>query len=287
MQQSAKNPCALVFAGGGSHGAVQAGMLGELVNADVTFDFTVGASAGAINAAYFARHPTAPGVAQLQQLWRGLRRSDIMPLSARSAWNVVMRRDSIFTGGALRAFLSRHLPNYDFSNAALPLHVVACDQQNGAEVVISDGLVIDALMASAAIPGVFPCVSRDGRSLVDGGVTNNTPISTAVRLGAKRIIVLSTGYACALRAPLHGAISHMMNALNHLVSRQLVADIAHYRDTVEILVIPSLCPLDISSYDYSKAAWLIDHSAMLTAQWLSDGGLSQPESAHTSHQHLH
>lgn len=279
--------CALVFAGGGSHGAVQVGMLREIVTAGVAPDFVVGASAGAINAAWFSRNPTIEGVAELETLWRSVRRAEIMPMTPGGFWNFLRRADSLFDGKALRALFERRLGVYRFDDARVPLFVVATDALTGAEVVMSQGDVIDALMASTAIPGIFPCVRLGGRDLVDGGVANNTPISTAVRLGAERIVVLPTGYACALRQRPRGAASQAMNALNHLVARQLVVDIERYADKVEIVVAPSLCPLDVSSYDYSRCGELIERAAEQTRIWLADGGYGRRETPHDMHVHIH
>ena len=279
--------CALVFAGGGSHGAVQVGMLREIMAAGATVDFVVGASAGAINAAWFSRDPTPGGVAELESLWRAVKRADIMPVSLRGFWNVLRRADYLFDGKALRALFERRLGAYGFADARMPLHIVATDALTGAEVVMSQGDVVDALMASTAIPGVFPCVRLGDRELVDGGVANNTPISTAVRLGARRVIVLPTGYACALIQRPRGAASQAMNALNHLVTRQLIVDIERYADKVEIVVAPSLCPLDVSSYDYSRCGELIERAADQTRLWLSEGGYTRYETPRDTHVHIH
>jgi len=74
---------AFVFAGGGSLGAVQVGMLQALTEQGVQPDFVVGASAGAINAAFFAAYPTRDGADALDALWRGLKRRDVMPMGVR------------------------------------------------------------------------------------------------------------------------------------------------------------------------------------------------------------
>ncbi len=280
-------PTALVFAGGGSHGAVQVGMLREIVSAGARFDFVVGASAGAINAAYFARAPSLQTVERLETLWKAIRRSDIMPVTFRSLWNLVTHADAVFDGARLRTLLESCLTGYAFSDAATRLFIVATELLSGHEVVLSSGSVVDALMASTAIPGVFPSMHIDGHELVDGGVANNTPISTAVRLGARRVVVLATGYACALKPRPRGVTSHAMNALNHLVARQLAIDIERYADQVEIIVVPSLCPLEVSSYDYSRCDLLIERAAGQTRQWLREDGPLRRETASANHIHLH
>ena len=123
-----------------------------------------------------------------------------MPFSMRSLIAMLLRnRPHLVEADALRLLLEKNLPYRRIEQAALPLHIVATDVLSGREVVLSAGPVVDAVQASAAIPGVFPSVSIDGMELVDGGVANNTPISVAIALGARRIVVLPAGFACALR----------------------------------------------------------------------------------------
>ena len=144
----------------------------------------------------------------------------------------------------------------------MPLHIVASDMLTGEEVLLSSGSVVDAVLASAAIPGVFPPVRIDTRLLVDGGVANNTPISTAIKLGATRVVVLPTGFACAIGQIPTGAIARALHALSLLVSRRgSVHDAEHFANShVKLRIVPSLCPLHTSPYDYSSARALIAQS---------------------------
>jgi len=264
---------AFVFAGGGSLGAVEVGMLHALVGHGVRPDFAVGASAGAINAAYYAGDPSADGVTRLDRLWRGLTRAQVMPMRMRDLWRIALRRDFVVDPAGLRALLQRHLSYRMIEHAALPVHVVATDMVHGSEVLLSSGPVVDAVLASTAIPGVFPPVRIDGRELIDGGIANNTPISTAMRLGATRVIVLPTGFACALKRVPGGAVGRAMHALSMLVTRQLVTDIERFSGRVRLHVVPPLCPVDSSPYDYSACGALIDRAAGETREWLRRGGL--------------
>jgi NTE family protein len=278
---------ALVLAGGGSLGAVQAGMLGALCAVAEPIDFIVGASVGAINAGYFAADPTLAGARRLEAIWRSITRHDVMPLTLSNAMNVLRRRGYLFDNKALRALLERHIPYKLLENAAIPVHVVATDVLTGDEVVLSQGPAIEAILASAAIPGVFPSIRIGGRELVDGGIANNTPVSTAVHLGATRLIVLPTGFACALRVAPTGAAARAMHAISQLVSRQLVSDIAYYADKAKICVVPSLCPLDISPYDYSACAGLVDQAEARTRAWIEAGGLQTSGAPDSLLEHAH
>ena len=269
-----KTLTAFVFSGGGSLGAVEVGMLRELVRAGVAPDFVVGASAGAINAAFFAGMPNAEGVAALETLWCNIRRRDVMPFALASLFRILLRRqEHLVQNGALRRLLERSLPFEAIEDSPLPLHVVASDRLTGDEVMLSRGPLVDAILASSAIPGVFPPVTINGRQLVDGGVCSNTPIAAAVRLGATDIVVLPAGFACALQTPPRGWIGQTLHALSLVVARQLVHDIAHYAPQVRICVVPALCPLGVSSYDYGQCAALIERAATSTRSWLEGGGL--------------
>lgn len=279
---------AFVLAGGGSLGAVEVGMLQALLDWGETPSLLVGASAGAINAAYFAADPTRAGADKLERLWCTLNRRDVFPFNLRSVIGLLRRRDHLVGSHALRRLLEGHLPYRQLEDAAVPIHVVASDMLTGDEVVLSAGSVIDAVLASTAIPGVFPPMRIDGRLLVDGGVANNTPISTAIRLGATRIIVLPTGFACALNQIPSGAIARAMHALSLLVSRQLVHDAERFANgAVELRIVPSLCPLDTSPYDYSAARTLITQAKAGTQRWLEEGGLEHAGVPAQLHEHHH
>jgi NTE family protein len=279
---------AFVLAGGGSLGAVEVGMLGALTAQGEHADFIVGASAGAINGTYFAAEPTAAGVAKLERLWRSLKREDVLPFSFKSLIGLMSRREYVVDSGGLRRLLERHLSYRRIEEAAVPVYVVAADMLVGSEVLLSHGPVVDAVLASTAIPGVFPPVHIDGRDLVDGGVANNTPISTAMRLGADRIIVLPTGFACALKQPPRTAVGRALHALSLMVARQLTSDIERYANEVALHVVPPLCPVDTHGYDYSACGGLIDRAAQQTREWIADGGLTTPNGVpHQLVEHTH
>jgi NTE family protein len=267
---------AFVFAGGGSLGAVQVGMLKALMRIPVVPDFIVGASVGAINGAYFAAEPDAAGVARLERIWSRLHTADIFPFSIKNSLLAILgRRDHLVPPAFLKSLLQSELSCENLEAVRIPCHVVATNVLTGAEVAMTSGPMTTALLASAAIPGVFPSVAVDGDYLMDGGVANNTPISTAATLGAARIIVLPTGMSCALPRPPRGAVAAALHALNLLVMRQLVSDIEHFSGRVELIVLPPLCPVTVTAYDFSQTADLIRRSEAATRLWLKRNGLHE------------
>ncbi len=266
---------AFVLAGGGSFGAVQVGMLRELVKNGIVPDFVVGSSVGAINGAYFAGAPTPEGVAQLEAIWGALHRRDVFPFTWRSLAGLLARRDHLVDPRGLRALLERRLSYRNLEDAVISVHVVATDVLDGSTVRLSSGPAADAVLASCAIPAAFPPVHIGGRRLMDGGVASNTPISVAVELGAEHVIVLPTGFACTLESPPRGAIASALHAINLVVARQLVMDLERYRGQAEIVTVPPLCPLSWSPYDFSHAGELIEQTAAQTRRWLERRGLDQ------------
>jgi NTE family protein len=277
---------AFVFAGGGSLGAIEAGMLRELIASGERPDFLVGASAGAINSVFFAYQPHVAGAMRLEFLWRGIRRQQILPWSILSILGAA-RRTHLVNPTRLRSLLYEHFGSRTLEDADIPVHVVATEMKTGNEIVLSSGSAVDAVLASTAIPGVFPPVSLAGNILIDGGVANNTPISTAIRLGATRVVVLTTGFSCAERRQPKGALEHAMSALNLLVARQLVSDLERWATHAAIAVVPPLCPLDVSPYDYSQCGLLIDRAAAETRRWLTAGGLNRQEIPGALRPHSH
>ena len=274
MAQTGGPETAIVLAGGGSLGAVQVGMLKALARQRIVPDFVVGASVGAINGAYFAAEPNEEGVTRLERVWSRLHRADIFPFSPLNSLLAILgRRDHLVTSALLRSLVESELQCHRLEDARIPCYVVATDVLDGREVAIAAGPIATALLASAAIPAVFPPVPLDGRHLMDGAVTNNTPISTALKLGATRVIVLPTGMSCALERPPRGAIALALHALNLLVMRQLLSDIERFSDRAELIVVPPLCPVSISAYDFSQTADLIHRAEAATRLWLKKNGL--------------
>jgi len=267
---------AFVFAGGGSLGAVQVGMLRALTEAGVIADLVVGASVGAINAAYYAGGRDLAGVGRLEGIWRGLRRHDVFPVTWRGLFGLLRGGEAVFDPTNLRRLVVDNVPFERLEDAPIPVHMVATNLR-GETVRLSSGPVVDAFLASAAIPAAFPLVHIGGELLMDGAVANNTPILTAALLGARRIIVLPTGFACALKERPRGAMAGAMHALTLVIAQQMVRDLREVSRTAEVLTVPTLCPLSVSPFDFSHGPELIDRAVEATRQWIAGGGLTRPD----------
>ena len=228
---------------------------------------------GAINAAYFAGNPTLEGLSGLEAIWRRLKRSDILCLGWRGLFGFLGQRDHLFSSYRFSRLLETHLPYRNLEDAALPLHVVATDVLTGEPLVLSRGPVTQALLASSAIPAAFAPVAFDGKLLVDGALSSNTPVRAAVACGARRLIVLPTTCAPPERNRLPGALASAMHAITLLMASQLAGEIAGLGSAVECHVVPVDSPIGISPFDFSRAPELIGRGYQTTKQWIDRGGI--------------
>jgi NTE family protein len=278
---------ALILTGGGSLGAVQVGMLRELMAADFRPNLIVAVSAGALNGAFLAEDPSIATVDRMAALWSRVTTREILGLSWRSLLALAGLRGHIADSRGLYGMLARELRAREFASLQIPLHVISAELTSGDSVVLSSGPLADAILASTAIPGVFPPVEIDGRLLVDGAIAHESPIAVAIRLGATRLLVAPCGFPCAGATVSGHALGRAMHAITLLGCRQLRQDYDRYSSNTEICVVPPLCPLGQNAYDYSRGADLIRRARESTLAWLSSGGLGRSEFPGTLLPHHH
>jgi NTE family protein len=187
---------AFVLSGGGNLGALQVGALQVLMAEGVYPDMLVGTSAGAVNVAFLASDPTLEGAKQLAEIWKRIKKDNIYPGGPLSmAMHLATQQDSLCTRKNLAAFLQRHTPKgvRTFRDMKIPLYIIATDLLTGHRYLFGDDPnehVVDAILASTAIPPVFPPWFYQGRLLVDGGVSDNLPIDVAAEKGSTEIYAL-------------------------------------------------------------------------------------------------
>jgi NTE family protein len=219
---------AFVLAGGGSRGAVQIGMLEELTRRGIRPDRIFGASVGAINGAAYAGNPTLDGVAHMANVWLGVRGTDIFPRGTFDGpWAFLQKRAAVHANTGVRKIIEEGLDYEKLEDAIIPVEVVTTSLTDGRERWIGHGPATEAILASAAIPSIFPPVTIDGDVLVDGGVVNNVPISRALAAGCDRIYVLLCGplhyHPRPPRRPAEAALTAFFVAIHARFVRELTA----------------------------------------------------------------
>lgn len=271
---------AFVFSGGASLGAIQVGMAQALADRGITPDLIVGTSAGAINGAWFADGGDAD---ELAEIWRGLRGSQLFPARPIVGLRAFLgQKPNFVPNSGLRRLLRRRVSFRRLEDADIPFLVVTSDAQTGSEVVLSAGPAVASILASAAIPGVFPPVEVGGRLLFDGGIANNTPITTAIEAGATEVWVLSTGFSCGVSQAPASAFGLAMHAVALLVQSRLVRETADRSYPVPVHLVPPPCPISVFPSDFSQTGELIDRARAGTTHWL-DHGCPDAQPLHTTH----
>jgi NTE family protein len=260
---------AFVFSGGASLGSVQVGMVMALEDAGIEADLITGASVGAVNGAWLASRRSAYDLADV---WRGMGRSDLFPLRPLAGLRGFLGHRSHFvSNNGLRRLLERHVGFSLLEESEVPFTVIATDARSGEEVPLTSGPAVRAILASTALPAVFPPIEIDGRVLIDGGVVNNTPITHAIQSGATEVWVLSTGYSCGLAQAPSGAVAMAMHSVALLVQQRLALETARRHYGVPVHLIPPPCPISVTPIDFSQTEQLIERAHAGTSQWLKNG----------------
>jgi NTE family protein len=260
---------AFVLSGGGNQAVAQVGMLRALLERGITPDVVVGTSAGALNGAAIATSPTLEKVEQLEAVWLGVRGDDVFPGGLFSrAWSVLRRGDHLSSNEGLQAVVAKAGLAEDFASLAAPLRVVTTDLDTGDEIVVVGGPVMPALLASAAIPGIFPAVELHGHRLVDGAVVNLVPISHALAGPVDRIFVLDVSNPLSnrtIRSPLDAAI----RAFAISRDQRFELELQWVPREVDLVILPA--PIDDRElFDFSGGDALVNGAYDLAVHTLDD-----------------
>jgi NTE family protein len=186
---------AFVLGGGGVLGAAEVGMLRALFEAGVAPDLVVGTSVGALNGALVAAHPEPGVVDRLMELWESAAagREVYGDRAVRQVTRAVRTGTHLYSSGPLRQRLKDELGDLTFEELPVRFECCAASIERAAEHWFTEGRVVDAVMASAAVPGLLAPATVDGEHYLDGGIVNSVPVGRAVAGGADRIFVLQVG----------------------------------------------------------------------------------------------
>jgi NTE family protein len=183
---------AVVLSGGAARGAFQVGAIDCFARMGIVPDVLVGTSVGAINAAFWAMHPEPDVGEQLLRLWLRSNHSTLLPDGPLPMFGRLLQRHGHLTTqvGLVKALRSTFPDHVTIADAPVELAITATDPLRGDRVVIREGGILQAVLASTAVPGVWPAVIVAGRPLVDGGVVANCDLESAVDAGATDIVAV-------------------------------------------------------------------------------------------------
>ncbi|TMK80568.1 MAG: patatin-like phospholipase family protein [Actinobacteria bacterium] len=262
---------AFVLSGGGVLGAVQVGQLRALIEAGIVPDVLIGTSVGALNAAAVAADPTPAGVDLLADVWLSLHGDDLFPgTRVQRALHFVRKGDHLYSNDGISA-LVRKLRVRSFEEMQKPLSIVAANLRTGAEHVFESGPIAPPLIATTALPGIFPPVLIDGELYVDGGIVNNVPISVAVELGARRIYVLTCGAPKPTTLEIRRPLDVLLQAFAHSRAARVDLDLRRFADAADLRFVPPPSPRPIRFNDTSHTQQLMSEGYELTRAFLGQG----------------
>lgn len=185
---------AFVLGGGGHAGAAEVGMLHALLDREVRPDLVVGTSVGALHGAMVAAEPTTASVEKLERAWSELAALGVLGRSwFTNVVGLLRTRTHVRSNVPMRRLAERLLPVTTFEELAVPFQCVAASIERFSEHWFADGPLVDAILASSAVPGILPPVEIGGEHFIDGGIVNSIPVDRAVQLGAEEIYVLHAG----------------------------------------------------------------------------------------------
>jgi NTE family protein len=275
---------AFALSGGGNLGPMQAGAMVALFEAGITPDLLVGTSVGALNAAFLSSRPGLAGAQSLVDAWATLRRHEVAsfsPIDLLAGFFGV--RDHVLAASRLGALIRKWVEIEVLEDAKTTVVVVATDALSGEAVVLQRGDVLEAVSASAAIPGLLPSVRMGDRWLIDGSLSAGCPVLQAQDLGADDVYMITTATAPRVRPP-RGAVAMAMNSASLVTARsnQAQLEVARLRASQRggrVFVVPSGEPPAPRPFDLSRSRLLTKVSYEATKTWLAsaDGDVEPPD----------
>jgi NTE family protein len=269
---------AFVLSGGGNRGALQAGALKALLERGIYPDLIVATSVGALNGVTLAADPTVEGARRLAEGWRHVRRSDIFPGNPLTVgWRLLSGRGSLHGQHNLARFIVRQLPANvrRFKDLKVPCVVTATSLSTGQLRLLGadrQERLIDALLATTAIPPFYAPYSYKGELLVDGAVVASLPISQAIMRGARTIYTLEIVDEMAPSTG-PGLLTTLASSLNAMLGRQheqerQITALGRQRGvTIHDIKLTSGQNLDYN--DFSRSAALVEAGERAALAYLS------------------
>ncbi|MFE1265746.1 patatin-like phospholipase family protein [Streptomyces albogriseolus] len=255
----------MVVGGGGVLGAAHVGAGYALERRGFVPDLVFGTSVGALNGAVAAARP-GTAAPWLDHVWNRLSRRAVFPLGYLSS-----RGRSLFDDRGLRRLVAEAGLPARIEQLRIPFTAVAMDLATGAPELLDSGDLTSALLASSAIPGLFPPVTRGGRTLVDGGTVAFVPARAAWQSGAASLVVLSAGpEGSPLRpgpAP-HRAGAIVARAGSMLLRHQIERDLKEVSQHVPTVVLPTGVASWPAPWDFRRSRQLVGLAASAAGRFL-------------------
>jgi NTE family protein len=235
----------------------------------------VGTSVGALNATYLAVDPTLERLDELAMLWRTTRRADVYPGNPfQVAWRVATGQRSLYPNDAFYRHVQQHVasPTATFADLRLPCYVAATNLDTGALRVLGEtptDSLIDALMATTALPPLHPPYPLDDGDYVDGAAVALLPIEVALKHGAREVYALHIVDAPTPSVGRRTLLTIGGRAIGALVQRQWQDSVSRCAQSrVRLHHIQLVPPATVSPLDYTQSDLLMQTGYAQTMAYL-------------------
>jgi NTE family protein len=266
-----RDKVAFVLTGGGALGAVQVGMLRALVEHDIRADVVLGSSVGALNAAGYAQNPTHDGIDIVQRAWMDAQGNDLF--NHGRLWSLkqfATKRNAVYEVNGLATLIDQVVVHERIEEFQVPFGVMATSLTGDPERCFWVGPARDLLLASSALPGVFPSVMIGNQRFIDGGVINNMPVVHAVAAGATKIYVLLCGPQMAETETFGPRpIDHVIGAFALARKARAWHDLDSLSTDIEVMVIPGPSAAKLYYVDLSHTSELIERGRAVAHAFLN------------------
>lgn len=237
-------------------GAAEVGMLRALLERGLTPDLVLGTSVGALHGAMVAASPSVEAVDRLEAVWEELAGRVERRAMLRDATSLLRTRTHMRSLEPFREAAISLLGVSTFEELAVPFQCVAASIERAAEHWFASGPLVDAILASSAVPGVFPPVEIGGEHFIDGGIVNTIPIDRAVALGASEVYVLHAGRIDSPLSPPKGLRDVAMVVFEVSRRHRFMRALEEVPDGVTVHVLPTGDPRPPRFNDLSQLRYL-------------------------------
>jgi len=270
-------PVGYVLGGGASLGAVQVGMLQALAEHDIVPGIVAGTSVGSLNGAVVAADPKG-AANRLSHLWPRLTRADVFPGGLLAQARTLQRaKTNLFPSTGLAAVITHFLgADITFGDLAVPFAAVAMDSATARPHILREGPLLPALLASAAIPGIFPPVQLGPLRLYDGGLVANVPMRQALAMGARSLVVLDCNFPGHVPGPPATIAEVLFYTATVTMRAQAVLDAPLAAADVPVIYLHGPEPHLVSPLDFRHTGLLIETSYEAARSFLADLHVTGP-----------
>jgi NTE family protein len=246
-------------------------MLEALTQSRLTPDLVIGTSVGSLNGAVVALDPEGASN-RLSHAWAHITRAQVFPGGLLAQARTLERtKTHLFPNTGLATIIGAFLGGTSrFDSLSLPFAAVTTDIDTASPYVITEGVLLPALLASAAIPGIFPPVDHDGRHLCDGGVVANVPLRQALTMGAQSLVVLDCTFPGHLLPPPRSFAETLLFTAMVSMRSQVGLEAPLVAQHVPVIYLPGPTACRCSPFNFESTDVLIEGAYEASMSFLQD-----------------